>query len=98
MTLDMSKPRGDRVLVPGANIDASPEPMFPDVVYYMVGKPNVFEVWGTVAGTLNKGGHNDAAKWYRDKAMTFETYDEVIEFTELVVNVLHLDSEEEIPR
>lgn len=93
MALDLTRPKGERRLVPGANTDEKPGPLCPDIVYFMDGTPNVFEVWGTVSGLLQRGGYPDVAREYRDKALALsDRYEDVIEFTHQYVHVIHVAS------
>lgn len=89
MALDLSRPRGDRVLVPGVNINAKPGPLCSDVVYFMDGKPNVFEVWATVSGLLHRYGYMSIARVYRDTALADSmSYDDVVEYSEQFVTIV----------
>lgn len=92
MTLDLNRPKGKRRLVPGANIKGKPEPLYPHVVYYMDGIPNIFEVWGTVTKLLKTHESDEASRDYRDNAMKFDRYEEVIEFTEQYIRVVRVAS------
>lgn len=90
MALDLSNPRGDRTLIPGANLRDTAGPVFPDIVYYKEGDPNVFEMVGSVAALIRKSGHAAHAAKYRRIAFEAGSYDEVIEITMEWVHVLEV--------